>query len=48
MVDSDMRHHLQCRLKMHQGMQQQNMLSLEKELHYLRSLHASQVLPAIS
>ncbi|KAL0050590.1 hypothetical protein WJX82_002870 [Trebouxia sp. C0006] len=30
------------RLKMHQGMQQQNMLSLEKELHYLRSLHASQ------
>ncbi|KAL0035587.1 hypothetical protein WJX79_000785 [Trebouxia sp. C0005] len=30
------------RLKMHQGMQQQKLSSLEKELHYLRSLHASQ------
>ncbi|KAL0025501.1 hypothetical protein WJX77_006736 [Trebouxia sp. C0004] len=30
------------RLKMHQGVQQQKMSSLEKELHYLRSLHASQ------
>jgi len=41
-----MRHHLQCRLKMHQGVQQQKMSSVEKELHYVRSLHASQVLPA--
>lgn len=44
----DTRHHLQCRLKVHQGVQQQKISFLETELQYLRSLHASQVLPANS